>query len=651
MRVGAVVVLLGLCGCSDPTAGGAGPVEVSDSDEGGAVDPGLPPDDGPQVDPDPGVEPDPGPEPTPDPCAERCAPWAECGSWVEAACLRSCADEAVATCEDECLGDAPSCEAAVACFGAEESVSSAFSGPPWGTGWRDVVGPFALETLRGGYDVETAWTGNDNHVFVVTQTGHEYSDQLLGSEVYYWLDQSPPNVQYFFVSWPDGDGSDNAAANVTTLSEKVEESLVKLGIIKGRAAECHWRRRIHYVTTVAPSIGDWMGAWLQTHPVLAFAIDRFQRLRPVGLLSLAGGPPLLFHLQYEPMQFDFEWEREQSLVKDGVTEVLLIADTEHTGSQTVDVDLPPVAEMAAFDRLEVDLSSMCKDHADESCGEWDTGASLSVSEYPLEEGNADATTPCQDGETVGCSCVVPGSPDLRPAEKTCEAEGDGFTDCPCGKAVEVTRWITTYHREGRWISDHSRALPLLSQGGKTRFHYSPGNATITTLKLRLYTAGDADRPTQLVPLFQGGGFNAGYNDGREPIDVAIPDSAARVEILAHITGHGFGTADNCAEFCNHVHHFFVGDEEYVHDQPWVDNYYGCAKQIDQGVIANQFGTWTIGRAGWCPGLDVKPFIADVTAATTPGEVATITYEGLYEDGTTPPPAGSIWMESWLVVYE
>ncbi len=76
-----------------------------------------------------------------------------------------------------------------------------------------------------------------------------------------------------------------------------------------------------------------------------------------------------------------------------------------------------------------------------------------------------------------------------------------------------------------------------------------------------------------------------------------------------------------------------------------------------GVIPNQFGTWPLGRGGWCPGLDVKPWVADVTDAVTIGGTNTVTYQGLFEGQTYVPKPGdpnsggfgaNINMASWVV---
>jgi hypothetical protein len=164
----------------------------------------------------------------------------------------------------------------------------------------------------------------------------------------------------------------------------------------------------------------------------------------------------------------------------------------------------------------------------------------------------------------------------------------------------------------------------------------------------------------MVPLFGGGSFNPSYNNKYEPLEIEIPEDATHVELLAYITGHGWGAEkENCAEFCNHTHHFQVNETEVMHDQAWVGNNYGCAAQIFHGTVPNQYGTWTLGRAGWCPGLDVKPFVADVTESVVPGSTSTLTYKGLFEGADhQPEPSGSgqgfganVWMNSWLVYYK
>ena len=91
----------------------------------------------------------------------------------------------------------------------------------------------------------------------------------------------------------------------------------------------------------------------------------------------------------------------------------------------------------------------------------------------------------------------------------------------------------------------------------------------------------------------------------------------------------------------------------------------CARlpQVQDGVTPNQYGTWNFGRAGWCPGGAVKPWIVDVTAGLRPGMKAVIAYAGLFnESAYVPRPcagdacasegfAPEINLVSRLVLYE
>ena len=91
-----------------------------------------------------------------------------------------------------------------------------------------------------------------------------------------------------------------------------------------------------------------------------------------------------------------------------------------------------------------------------------------------------------------------------------------------------------------------------------------------------------------------------------------------------------------------------GGTPQVIDDGTVSDTYGCANRISDGVVPGQYGTWVYGRGGWCPGLDVAPFRADVTADLDfSGGPNVIAYRAsLY--GQPPANAGSIWMSSYLV---
>ncbi len=80
-------------------------------------------------------------------------------------------------------------------------------------------------------------------------------------------------------------------------------------------------------------------------------------------------------------------------------------------------------------------------------------------------------------------------------------------------------------------------------------------------------------------------------------------------------------------------------------------------QVPNGTAPNQHGTWLYGRAGWCPGGAVQPWLVDMTGELRrPGEGENVvTYKGLYE-GADPvigpnATAGYIMMTSQIVFYQ
>jgi hypothetical protein len=275
--------------------------------------------------------------------------------------------------------------------------------------------------------------------------------------------------------------------------------------------------------------------------------------------------------------------------------------------------------MATYDTLEIDHATYCEDHDPSKCWEWDRISSLRLCD-----------------------------------EDSCD--------------VELGRWMTTYGREGRWVTDASHALAFLRDGGARRFRWD-GSVTRTMeetvdrryvvhVTLRLSNRGKPDRAFEAIPVFTGGRFDETYNDRQTPVTFTPPDGTTRVELVTMITGHGFGAeASNCAEFCNHTHHFAIDDgAPVVKTHELATNSRGCQELVDQGVVPNQYGTWPFGRSGWCPGHDVPAWSATLDAAA--GVESTLRYEAGLE-GTIPyvpnvtMPEGyraEIALSAWLVFY-
>jgi len=481
---------------------------------------------------------------------------------------------------------------------------------PYGLNVLDTVESFSVPTRDGEWTLHEEWSGEDSYIVLQLADLGGYTRSLWDSSLADMIEASSKHAHYFFVS-----ANDSWEDDVEGMESAVDAFLATLDDDDND----HWRGRLHVVRTNVDKLGDPIERVLESWPdtwdgdIAGFAIDRFQRLRQLGLLRWPGGsssPELSYPARLTTF-FDFEWSREQELADQDATVVPIVVSGAPGAHEA---QLPPTSELQTYDRMWIDYGMECTDHNDANCPDWDTTTSLSV---------------CSVEDPTACS--------------------------------EIGRWITTYKREGRWIVDATPALAHLQEGGPRTFQIGGPGGNQFSVSLRLSASGDVTgRPSEAIPLWTGGAFNENYNANHEPITFTLPDDVIKVELFAIISGHGWGVEEaNCAEFCNHVHHWSIGGQE------WVKNHLddlggdGCMGKIDRGVVPNQYGTWPLGRAGWCPGWEVPPFIADITAAVTPGE-NTIEYWALYGNQEyVPEPAtfsnnngfaAQINMNSWLVYW-
>jgi len=202
---------------------------------------------------------------------------------------------------------------------------------------------------------------------------------------------------------------------------------------------------------------------------------------------------------------------------------------------------------------------------------------------------------------------------------------------------EIAKWITPFDRQPHHLTDISELLPVLKPGGMRiiKFQESGWPNSLLTLKLRLYkNLTDSEiYPQEFIPAWNGTVlFNPDYGANRSPIVFEVPENAEKVEFVSFMTGHGWGSAGcyNCAEFCNSRHDFIinggVGEFQKAHPEASDNNYCMELSTIVQGVVPNQYGTWGYGRAGWCPGMDVAPYVIDITEFVSIGEENIIDYD-------------------------
>lgn len=482
------------------------------------------------------------------------------------------------------------------------------------------AGDFSVP-LRDGttWTLSEQWTGCESYLFLPHwfSISPEKSDTYWSTGVFELLVESDLNVHYFFV--PAQASQEDTDALGAQMEGWIEEAMA--GLTENQAK--WWRERLHVVASSSSDIpglvGDGFASSVGTY---GFGIDREQKIRSLGYfphvsgysssLASAGEWPYenrLFSAAYEAIYFNFEAERQIRLDAVDATVVPVFGGDVIEQFEDGTLALPDAQTMSTFDTMEIDIRMECpdKDKAEiGNCGAWDYLAHM----WLYDDANE--------------------------------------------SWLEMGRFITTYHRESRWVVDASHALAWLQDGGDRTIRYQWAHEwntqpTGVTLTVRFSNQNKGVRPTQIIPLFTGGGFSSTYND-RQPVDAVIPSGAQKVELVAITTGHGMDTG-NCAEFCKHEHHYTVGSTTHTQafDEPGIDDQ--CANSIYDGVVPNQAGTWWFGRGGWCPGQRVDPFVVDVTGDLSLGSSVSVTYTATQNGNEPRDGQGNINHNSWLVVYE
>lgn len=484
----------------------------------------------------------------------------------------------------------------------------------WTPGFKLKAPRFTLETLDGAVSSESLLQDGGQLIFIIHDPRFQFTEAFWTSSVADMLDSSPPNVEYLFLSLAEDPSQDVAARRDAVLTE------MDAALTPDKAA--YWPAHLHFVTELPAPESSWIWRLVMSRQkeqpetlkdiFLAFAVDSKGMIRQTGMLLDPGSSdslPELRFLVHEVRYLNFEARRESEAPESAVLVPLFAEDQpSNPGDTFVEVTLPALED---FNTVSLDLALDCPDNDDANCGEWDYLAEL----YLCAEDNADQ----------------------------CD--------------VEVARWVTTYGREGRWITNLPHLLPLLGTRETARFRFRCDYSYRIRGDL-VFSHEPGPRPFEAIPLFSGGTFDQSYNDGREPIEFFVPPTATSASLVAIITGHGWGwDKANCAEFCNHTHHFTVNSREFIKEHPQAGSPRGCANAIEQGVVPNQYGTWPYGRGGWCPGLDVAPWTRDVTEALVSG-ANVVEYRGLFQGKDYQPVPrdqaqpnsfpGNIRMTSWLV---
>ena len=490
----------------------------------------------------------------------------------------------------------------------------------YGNGRMDIVADFTVPTLDGTWSFSNEWTGNDVYLFLF-----KYTDSSGNGNNADWsrnpgsmIRQLPDNAHLFYGSFDSTYNND-----VKSRKNAVENTL-------NADEELKWENRIHYIDMDMSNAGGGLGDLISNWNSLYYGIDRFQRAREIGsIYAWTSQTNDITHWAYETRMYNYEFKTEVRETDPSIHSVTIVDNVWHSGGwsggytstyENVSISLPN--NISSYDTLEVFHEHACEDRRNR---------------YQKS-----------DGGYGGCH-----EWDYLAYMKICDRDNSS----KCG--TEFMRWITTYGREGRWITDISPYLFMLQDNDVRNFKYQGANKGDMTVKLLFSNWGVGERSISGERVFTGGQFAGEYNNEsmykRQHNFTAIDDYYS-VKIVSTITGHGFNQDQaNCAEFCDHEHHYYLNGNHAYEWHPIVYDNQGCEKEVDRGVVANQFGSWPFGRAGWCAGQDVKQWTYDITDWIDNSTTNNLQYKGLYNGQEYVPQntnGGSreIRANIWLVWY-
>tara|TARA_A100001388_G_C28762696_1_gene498742 strand:+ start:53 stop:1816 length:1764 start_codon:yes stop_codon:yes gene_type:complete len=473
------------------------------------------------------------------------------------------------------------------------------------------------------WNLENNWTGNDSYIFIHFDANVSTSSALWGSNTReQLLSTSPDNVHYFFIS-----NRAQYESDILQMKEIYDE------ILDGFTQEQqdHWNEHLHFINEKTSNLNNWLSSILDGK--FAFAIDSFQKIREIGYL---GNPAnfsgtYIHYLAHEALYFDYEHNTFAEPQQD-YEEVTIFEREHYTGGWAASIsqpfDIPNEQNLSLYNKMEVELLRGCPDtnmnYSDAGCDDYDRIARLYL----------------------------------------CDLDG---SNC-----YEIAKWITPFDRQPHSLTDISPFLSLFRENENQqkilRFQESGWPNSLLTIKLRFYLGENLNGyAQQTYPLWNNTvQFNPDYATNRPPQVFSVPANATKVEFVSYITGHGWGSAGcfNCCEFCNTRHDFSINGGVYEFNQSFPDassnNHCMNPETIQTtGVIPNQYGTWGYGRAGWCPGRDVKPYIMDITDYIILGDDNVIDYNACRVSGNScvspPTCAGDgycpeIAMSSYIIIY-
>ncbi|MBO7126288.1 hypothetical protein J6W78_01935 [bacterium] len=486
----------------------------------------------------------------------------------------------------------------------EKAKSPDFEDLECGTSFGDYACDFTLPLDSGEWNFAENYSKDENYLLVFYRGTNSTSKKIWSTRLYNLFDKAPENIRFFFLV--DNNQEEIVEEKIQIIKDSVDDAFDMVG-------NSDILKKIHFVSKPASETDPWIAELLKNNSDFFFGIDRFRRIRQGGSFSSWNSstlPPEFDNLYKEAELYDHEKkiadfieENSKSLtVFKGLESVPF---DEEGWNKTIDFSIN-FEGLSENGELYISLEQLCDDP--KKC-EWDRLERLFLCDETGEK---------------------------------CE--------------TEIGRWITTYGRSGKWLTDITQLKPLFDKNGKYNFRFTvDGDYYVNNLDF-IFVRKDLPAGT-LEPLFnQREQFDENYNSHFEPQTIKI-DDIKKAEIVAYITGHGNGSEEaNCAEFCQFESVFTVNGNDFVINFDNAGTSDGCFEKVNDGVVPNQYGSWPYGRAGWCPGQDVKLIKIDITEALVSGD-NTFSYSA-YLDGKIYEPVvtdesgyrAEIYLSSYLVIY-
>jgi len=480
-----------------------------------------------------------------------------------------------------------------------------FLAGPYGINFGDTAGDFTIPTEKGDWDFAQNRSENESYIFIFYKPSNIQSTAIWKTDFIRFADKSPDNAHYFFL----------VDATQETFEERVSQLKTNIETAFTIVENNDLRDRIHIASKPVDDFDSWLSQWLDNTSDFFLGIDRFQKLRKGGLFhswrSSANDPQFEFvYKEAELYNYEYDLERDYSLNEKTVRikgiEGIPFPEEGWVKELFFEADFP---ELPSNGKLFIELEQVCQLESD--C-EWDRIEHLHI----------------------------------------CDATDSDICD------IEMGRWITTYGRSGKWVTDITPLIPLIKKG-KNKFKFSvAGDQYTNYLDFLFVPDEESSSPLEIHSLYSGTTqFNEEYNTKFEEITLDIPANAKKVFISAYITGHGNGSEqENCAEFCKFESIFNVNGTDFEIDFNNAGTDRGCFDLVNEGVVPNQSGSWPFGRAGWCPGQDVKLINIDITDKVITG-TNTFSYKALlngeiYEPVVTNPDGyrAEIPLTSYIVIW-